>query len=272
MKILVIGSEGFIGRHLMEQGLAMGHEMVGCDQKQNSDTPIFWCNAARLIADQLLGFDRVIHSAGILGTSETLENPSVAITENVQITLRVLEVCHKARVPFTYITLGNNWLNPYSITKNCAVEFVRMFNVVHGLPTQVAVCYNVFGPYQKWKPVRKIVPEFMTRLIERRPIEYFNGGEQLVDMVYAPDLARAILQSTGVGTEHYGSGQPRRVSDVAADCARALQVENFEIVNLGLRPGETGPAAISPEPMPNQTPYEQAMLETGKWYVDNYRA
>lgn len=267
MKILCIGSEGFIGKHLMEQGRAMGHVMEGCDIV---GTPDWGTSADCLPVDALKHFDRVIHSAGVLGTTETIAQPACAIRDNIVGTVAVLKLCHEANVPFTYITLGNNWLNPYSITKNCAAEFVRMFNVVHGLPTQVAIAYNVFGPYQKWKPVRKIVPEFMTKILSGEPIQLTDGGRPLVDMVYAPDLARSVIQSSGVGTEHYGSGTPRSVMDVLQDCTRALGKE-AKGYDSGSRPGETGPAAIAPYAFPNQTPYAEAMKITADWYRENFK-
>lgn len=267
MKIIVIGSEGFLGRHLMEQGRAMGHDMAGCDIV---GTPAFRKESSDLTIGELAKFERVIHSAGVLGTSETIAEPRIAVNWNITNTLDMLRKCHSLRLPFTYLTLGNNWLNPYSITKNCAAEFVRMYNVVHGLPTQVAVAYNVFGPYQKWKPVRKIVPEFMTKLIDKKHVELFFGGDTRVDMVYAPDVARAIIQNEASGTAHYGSGNPRSVAQVAEDCAKALGA-GMEFVKLGARPGETDAAAIAPYPLYNLTPYEDALKTTAEWYRDNYR-
>lgn len=230
-------------------------------------TPDWACCAEVIPIDALKHFDRVIHSAGVLGTSETLEAPCGAVEANVTRTLRVLRLCHEAKVPFTYITLGNNWLNPYSITKNCAAEFVRMYRVVHGLKTQVATCYNVFGPYQKWKPVRKIVPEFMTRILRGEPIELFGGGKQHVDMVYAPDMARAILNNPDAEEAHYGSGVARTVHGVALDCIKVMG-ENYptRLENIGDKPGETGPAAIAPYPIPNQTDYFEALQTTAEWY------
>lgn len=268
MKILVVGSEGFLGRHLMEQGESMGHDVRGCDVVGD---PMIRARAEYLDDRHLKGIERVIYSAGVLGTSETLANPIQAVGQNVSAVIKVLELCRQHGVSFTYLTLGNNWLNPYSITKNCAADFVRMYHVVHGLSTQVAVCYNVFGPYQKWKPVRKIVPEFMTRLLRGEPVELFNNGEQNVDMCYAPDVARAILDNTHGMTQHYGSGKEMKVATVAQLCANALGVE-LETKDLGPRPGETGEAAIAPYPMPNQTRMDEALRITAEWYQENYSA
>lgn len=259
----------------MEQGRALGHTMIGCDVAyadpcKEEGKPQLFFPARSLQWEHLKGVDRVIHSAGQLGTAETFTNPTRAVHENIVETLLVLEKCIEVGLPITYITLGNNWYNPYSITKNCAADFVRMYGQVHDLRTQVAVTYNVFGPYQKWKPVRKIVPEFMTRLLSGKPVELFFGGHTQVDMVYAPDVARAILENEDSGTHYYGSGVARSVKSVAEYCAHALKLRCSFII-LGARQGETGPAAIASEPLRNQTPYPEAMKITADWYRANYR-
>ena len=264
MKIICTGSEGFIGSHIMEQGRLLGYEMVGCDIV---GIPNVKCPAHQV---GLIGSDRVIHAAGILGTKELLDAPVGAVDFNITETVQLLDNCRKNEVPLTYITLGNTWLNPYSITKNCAAEFVRMYHAVHGLPTQVATTYNVFGPHQKWKPVRKIVPEFMTRLLAGLPVQINGVGDQWVDMVYAPDVARAILLDTGTGDAQYGSGVGRYVMDVAKDCAKALGVE-FKAEHLPPRQGETGPAAVAEYARPHQMPYEEALKHTADWYRENFK-
>lgn len=264
MRHLVVGSEGFLGRHLMEQGRSMGHDMIGCDISGNPDIPLL----AEQVSDTLLKrlhCERVIDCAGVLGTQETLANPTEAVAGNITTALNVLTACRDAGVPIAYLTLGNDWLNPYSITKNCAAEFVRMFNRVYELPTQVAVCYNAYGPFQKWKPVRKIVPEFMTKLLRDEEIELFFGGEQLVDMCYAPDVARSVLNDHSTGVRHYGSGRAMTVLSVLMECGKALGIEP-KWRDAGHRPGETGAAAIAPYGMPTITQFQDAIRTTAAWY------
>lgn len=263
MRILVTGSEGFLGRHLMEQGRAWGYTMTGCDIMGTPDK----LQSAKDV--DVKGFDRVIHAAGLLGTSELISCPQTAVQANVLETLAILANCLHANVPFTYITLGNNWLNPYSITKNCAADMVRMYREVLGAHTQVAICYNLFGPYQKWAPVRKIVPEFMTRIIAGLPVQLNDSGLQHVDMVYAPDVAREILRHTDAVDYHCGSGVARTVAQVAGDCAMALGAK-LRTESLPPRKGETGPAAIAPHGLDYATDYTVAMKVTADWYLQHF--
>ena len=266
MKILVTGSAGFLGSHLMEQGRMLGHEMLGLDRYECEFITLSKDAASLCGADLIeLGVERVIHAAGTLGTQETLDHPEECVQNNIVATLQVLRACRTAGAMMTYITLGNTCLNPYTITKNCAAEFVRMYASVHELQAQVVVLYNLFGPRQKWQPVRKIVPEFMTRLLDGKPVQLFNGGQSLVDMTYVVDAAVAILNDVELGDRFHGSAEAVTVESVAEACAQVLGVD-YKAELLGSRPGETGPAAIAPYPIPNQTPFWTALRVTAEWY------
>lgn len=265
MKIIVIGSVGFIGSHIMDVGKQLGHSMVGFDLSRKSDFPI---NAANIRPQDIEGYDCVIHAAGVLGTRETMDNPLRAIQGNVCDLIPVLESCRQASVPITYVTLGNNWLNPYSISKNCAADFVNMYRVAHMCQTQTAIVYNVFGPRQKWEPVRKIVPEFMRRIIKGEPIELYDGGNQPVDLVYAPDLALDLIKKAGqTGPHHYGTGKRITVKEAAQLCSNALGMK-WDFVSLPPRIGETNHSSVSPYSMPHITPMDEAMKVTADWYLN----
>lgn len=268
MNTLVTGANGFLGSHLIEQGQLMGHAMLGLDGHGECN---FQQDASRLLGSDLIlaNIERVIHCAGTLGTQETIDYPEACVENNVLATLKVLKACRIAGAEMTYITLGNQCLNPYTITKNCAAGFVRMFAAVHGLRAQVVVLYNLFGPRQKWEPVRKIVPEFMTRLIAGKPVQLFNSGKSLVDMTYVVDAARAILGDEEEGDRYHGSAAAVTVESVARACAVVLGVE-YKAELLGARPGETGAAAIAPHPIAQQTPFGEALRITAEWYRKNY--
>lgn len=259
-KILIIGGEGFIGFHLKQRAAVMGMKVVSMDVAGNPDVKEL---------EKFKEFERVYHLAGTLGTSETMDDPAGAVRNNIIYTLEVLEKCKASRTPLTYVTLGNNWINPYSITKNAAADFCRMYSANFGMNIQIAVTYNVFGSHQKTAPVRKIVPEFMSRLIRGQSVEIYGDGSQLVDMVYAPDLANGLLSNHKPATTHFGSANARSVYDVAQDCAQALGINGFKIKNVPARNGETSHGAISPYPMKSVSFYPPALKATADWYKEN---
>jgi UDP-glucose 4-epimerase len=241
MRFLILGGCGFIGRHLYECAIGRGHDCVVADivSPQNGfAAPFRLLDILQVAPDDFRGFDRIYHVAGLLGTAETFEYPQKVVEVNVVGTLKVLEAARTAGVPMSYVTLGNDWLNPYSISKNAAADFCRMYATTYSMHIQIVVTYNLYGPYQKLRPIRKIVPYFLHQLKNGLPVEIYGDGRQIVDLVYAPDFASELLSTEAPGTVHIGSGVPISVNEVVQECARVLGVEKYEVSYVPSRMGE----------------------------------
>jgi UDP-glucose 4-epimerase len=265
MKILVLGGEGFLGRHVAQVASELGHDVTSYDLAGFPPVDVL-----AMTPDMVNGFDRIFHLAGRLGTHETFADPQGTVRTNILGTLNVLQCALKHRIPLTYVTLGNDWLNPYTITKNAASRFCAMYHQYYGLPVQVAVTYNCFGPGQKCFPVRKIIPQFMYCLLKRQPVDLNAGGRQVVDLVYAPDLARALLENDRPGTRHYGTAEPITVKKTALLCAEALGISNPDIRDTPPRPGEPLESrSLAPYPMNIRTPLSESLRLTAEWYRRN---
>lgn len=277
MRILIIGGAGFLGSHIKQAAEAAGACAVSFDVKPGASIVGESGNLNELTTQH---FDRIIDVSGRLGTVELFQDIKGAVAGNIVNTLSVLQACEESGTHYTYVTLGNKWLNPYSITKNCAADFVRMYDQVLKLPTQVAVTYNCFGPGQKWQYVRRIVPDFMTRVIAGKPIEIFGDGRQTVDLVYVKDFAKSLVESVisgERGTRHYGTANPMCVKEVAALCCQAVwggvaPESGTELKFIAPRSGETGGGDVcSTYPMKYQTDTLDALKETADWYKANYK-
>ena len=273
MRCAVLGGEGFIGSHVCEQLLRDGHEAVVFDAAVRAeDSTHRRMDLLELRAEHVAGFDRIYHLAGCLGTAETFAAPEEAVRVNVLGTLRVLQAALLHRIPVTYVTLGNQWLNPYTISKNAAARFCLMYHEYEGLPVQVVVTYNVFGPRQKVQPVRKIVPEFLSRMIRGETVQVHGDGEQVVDLVYAPDLARELTRETDSGSLEIGTGIPVTVNEVVRLCARALGMNDFRVEHLPLRLGEPARSvSLCSHGFRHgaATPLLEALRVTALWYRDH---
>lgn len=268
MRVAVIGGNGFIGSHVAMRFRAHKADVVVLDVAGRHGP---YLDYRFIEAKDLAGFDRVIHCGGVLGTSELIGDEEHAVDVNIVGTLRVLRAALESNVHLTYITLGNDWLNTYSITKNASAAFCRMFHEEHGAKVQIAVTYNVYGPGQKYRPVHKIVPEFMVRLLRHQTVTLYNGGENVVDMVFVTDLAEAIASNDALGTVHYGSGVPLKVREVYGLCAEAVGTST-EVVSVPRRKGESGEAAISPYAMSaNLMPIKEGLSATADYYRQNLR-
>ncbi|GAI46733.1 unnamed protein product, partial [marine sediment metagenome] len=134
--------------------------------------------------------DGVIHLAGILGTAEMMENPIEPIDVNIIGSLNVYEACRMHKKRAVYISVGHYWMNnPYAITKYADERFALMYNKERNTKITIVRAYNIYGPRQKMKPVRKIIPNFIVPALQNKDITVYGGGNQVVDMIFVEDAA-----------------------------------------------------------------------------------
>ena len=58
--------------------------------------------------------------------------------------------------------------------------------------------FNVYGPNQRYDAYGNVIPIFVFRMLEGRPITIFGDGEQTRDFVNVADVVDANLQSAAV--------------------------------------------------------------------------
>jgi len=113
MKVLITGGAGFIGSHLAENYLRLGHEVYIIDdlstgtlnnikhlQEDKNLKNRFFVSIETILNDnallELVGIcDVVIHMAAAVGVEYILENPLSSIVTNIKGTEKVLELCNK---------------------------------------------------------------------------------------------------------------------------------------------------------------------------------
>lgn len=264
-KVGVTGGMGFIGRYVVEELQSKGYVPVIMDHhiRQQSEYPegveIFLGDVRDDVAmtEFAAHVDGIIHLAAVLGTQETINNPRPAAQSNLMGGLNFLEALAQYDLPGVYIAVGNWWMNnPYSITKNMIERFVKMYNKDRGTRVNVVRAVNAYGPRQlaaapfAHGKVRKITPALICRALSGVPMELYGGGEQISDMVYVGDVAKALVLSLEFaqrgevfeGATEVGAAKPVTVREVA-DLVNEL-VDNLTdqtpvpIKALPMRPGE----------------------------------
>ena len=221
MNILVTGGAGFIGRHVCTNLIARGHKVMVYDVAK----PFFPCviHMSGCVQDKTKLWsaieisDAVMHLAGVLGTAETIEDPLLPINVNITGSVDVFEACRRFDKRACYIAVGNHFMNnSYAITKTAAERFALMYNAEHGTRIAVVRGLNAYGPYQKHKPVRKVIPNFIIPALRDEPILIYGSGEQIMDFIYVEDLAeilcRALLDDHGCYDRIFEAGSGRRTT------------------------------------------------------------
>jgi nucleoside-diphosphate-sugar epimerase len=134
MKILVTGSAGFIGKHLVEELDIDGHEVDGWDlHGQNSYGQPAPRNFRDITEDYLKSFDRVVHLAALADVRASFDNPDKWFVSNVHWSTNLFQLCSKLKIPMVYASSSSvhNWSqNPYAGSKK-AMEAVALATGKH---------------------------------------------------------------------------------------------------------------------------------------------
>jgi UDP-glucose 4-epimerase len=205
-KFLITGCNGFIGSHIVEylnKEIENGkdYELVGLDNQDE----VFPYNKgvlkdirgdvrdAELVEKLVQEADYIIHMAGLLGTAETIDYIPEVASVNIVGTLTVLSNAVKYKKRATYITIGNDWLNPYTVTKTCSKDLALILNQYRAGNIVIVRGLNAYGDRQHAYPVRKIFPTFCLEAVKGDKIEIWGDGEQVIDLVHVDDLARGLV-------------------------------------------------------------------------------
>lgn len=208
MKIAVIGSNSFIAGYVIEELHKRGHSVIGLQRHLDLEpilpAPLHEADEIYLgditnaeIVERVVSVcDYTINLAGILGTSETVNNPLPAVEVNIKGTLNVLNACRIWEKPFLQIAVGNFWMdNTYSITRTTAERFTLMYAKEHSLKANVVRALNAYGARQSFASYKKMMPQFILNALTNKPLPVYGDGEQLMDFIYASDLAEFLVDT-----------------------------------------------------------------------------
>lgn len=219
MKILVTGGAGFIGSHIVDEYINLGHQVTivddlstGSRENINSKAKFFQFGIQDKEIEDIFSkhqFEVVNHHAAQMDVRKSVKDPIYDAEVNVLGTLNLLQHCVKYHVKkFIFAATGgavygeqdyfpaneehSTWpLSPYGITKLAGEKYLYFYKEVHGLPYVILRYSNVYGPRQNPHGEAGVVAIFTERLLQgEQPI--INGdGKQTRDYVFVEDVVRA---------------------------------------------------------------------------------
>ena len=119
MKIVLTGSEGFIGSHLKKKLLRKKHQLICYDLSLNKNIKDF-----TLDGDE----DFVIHLAAKANVRDSVKNPEPYFLNNVEYSKKIFDLCYEKKIPCLYASSSSvhNWtLSPYGESKKKMEEAAR---------------------------------------------------------------------------------------------------------------------------------------------------
>jgi len=296
MKVLVTGGLGFIGGHVVEELINRDITPVVFDRfppKADNDLRLpqvpfeFFLGDIRdrnAVSEAVSFCDGAINLAGVLGTSETVDNPFPSAEANIMGGLNFLEACRQHKKRGVQIAVGNHFMNnTYAITKTTIERMALMYNKEHGTEIAIVRGLNVYGQRQKHKPVRKITPNFICQALRGEKIKIFGTGESIMDMIFVKDIAEilvdALLVDHGVYDRTFSAGTGVRTTvNYIAETINDVIGNKAGVEHIEMRAGETDSSIVlgDPEtlkPLGRRRPLVDliaGMATTVRWYKQNY--
>src|SRR5687768_5375255 len=108
LNILVLGSEGFIGKHLVQHFISEGENVFGCDLFETSTQAYHYIKVSRLSPEweELISsnrFDACINAAGSGNVSYSMTHPVADFEANTLDVIRILDALRRSNASCRYL-------------------------------------------------------------------------------------------------------------------------------------------------------------------------
>jgi dTDP-glucose 4,6-dehydratase len=113
--------------------------------------------------------------------------------------------------------------SPYSASKAASDHLVRAYFHTHKLPITISNCSNNYGPYQF---PEKLIPLFITNLLEGKKVPVYGEGKNIRDWIYVDDHnmgVELIIKKGKIGETYCLGGNNERANiDITKDILNLL--------------------------------------------------
>ena len=218
-KILITGVAGFLGSHLADKLLEMGHKIIGIDNMiggydDNIPKDVEFhnidCCDLRKVKEIMKGIEVVYHCAATAHEGLSVFSPyeitknnylasisifTAAVNEKVK---RIIFCSSMARyggqvTPFTE-DMKPSPVDPYAISKVAAEEVLANLCELNNIEWVVAVPHNIIGPRQKYDdPFRNVVSIMLNRMLQGKAPIIYGDGEQSRCFSYIDDCLKCLI-------------------------------------------------------------------------------
>ncbi|MEJ7610063.1 MAG: SDR family oxidoreductase [Ferruginibacter sp.] len=235
MRIIVIGSEGFIGSHLCAHFLKTGNEVYGADiTEAPANTKYRYIKVSRLSNEteelfRAKAFDCCINAAGSGNVSYSVSHPLIDFEANTLDVIRILDAIRKVNPGCKYLHIssaavyGNptslpihesaplSPISPYGFHKMMSEMICKEYSSLFGVPVAIIRPFSVFGTGLR----KQLFWDICCKLKKEQGIELFGTGEETRDFIHITDfvlLAEHIIKESDFNGEVFNAAGGKEIS------------------------------------------------------------
>jgi len=223
-KVLVTGGAGFVGSHLSDALLKKGCKITILDNLRTGFMEnihhLLDCKEVDFVQGDVRdyetclkaveGIELIFHEAAQINPALAVENPFYDFEVNALGTLNLLEAARRKNVR-KFVSASTNvygnprylpidedhpigLLSPYAAAKLSGEAYCIVYNSTYGINTVRLRYTNVYGPRQRaTKSESGVIPIFIERVLNGKPLVIYGDGEQTRDFVYVSDVVKANI-------------------------------------------------------------------------------
>jgi NAD dependent epimerase/dehydratase len=224
-KVLVTGSEGFIGSHLTERLVEIGADVTALvqynsfnnwgwietfDENIKKEINVYTGDVREYdsVSKAIKGQDVVFHLAALIAIPYSYQSPMAYVRTNVEGTANVLQACREyetEKIVHTstsetygtalYVPIDEKHplqgQSPYSASKIGADKIAESFYRSFNMPIATIRPFNTYGPRQS---ARAVIPTIISQILSGKKEIKLGSLAPTRDFNYVKDTAEAFIE------------------------------------------------------------------------------
>ena len=259
---LVLGANGFIGSHIVDQLASLGYKVIAFDRFSSEPQYSPHQNIVQVkgdifsaadVAASLVSVDYFFHCFSATTPYSADLDPYTDITGNILNSARIFELCGEAKVKkVIFISSGGAIYgstgeakvateddaplpsSPYGISKLATELYLAYFAKKFSYDHITYRLSNPYGPRQVIKHNQGVIPRFIQAIEAGETITMYGDGSSSRDYIYIGDVANIVADTFAKPNKHniynLGSGQQLSlieiVTAIESTCSKHASVKH----------------------------------------------
>ena len=281
-KILIFGSSGFLGQHLVSL-LKKDNEIIQFDINSSEDSI---CDSnfiqgsildTELVLTAAKDVDIVYHFAAMTDLDIVNNNPAKAIEVNIAGTSNILDACIKEKVErfifsssvYVYSQFGGG----YKSTKQACELLIEDFDKMHGLNYTILQLGSVYGPGAKQT---NLISRLIKEALTTAQFQHSGSGVEERQYIFVKDVVNTLIN---IANSQYKNkkvillgSESVRISQLMEMISSQLEKDIYKIfkkdgygIHYKSSPFQTDPKGAIYYKLESSTPLKDGLGETIKF-------